>query len=67
VLRPYMSRGLNMSEDAKKSSGAMILLAWVLVGVPLTWGVYNTLLNSMKLFQAPAASTAATANGAPSK
>ena len=44
-----------MSENTKKSSAAMILLAWVLVGVPLTWGVYNTLLNSMKLFQAPAA------------
>ena len=43
-----------MSEDTKKSSAATIAVAWVLVGVPLTWGVYNTLLNSMKLFQAPA-------------
>jgi hypothetical protein len=56
-----------MSEDTKKSSGAMILLAWVLVGVPLTWGVYNTLLNSMKLFQAPAAAVSAPANSAPTK
>jgi hypothetical protein len=40
-----------MSEDTKKSSAAMILLAWVLVSVPLGWGVYNTLLNSMKLFR----------------
>jgi hypothetical protein len=56
-----------MIEDTKKSSAAMILAAWVLVGVPLTWGVYNTLLNSMKLFQAPATPAAATANGAPSK
>ena len=55
-----------MSENTKKSSPAMILLAWVLVGVPLTWGVYNTLLNSMKLFQAPAA-PAAPAAGAPTK
>ena len=53
-----------MSEDTKKSSGAMILLAWVLVGVPLTWGVYNTLLNSMKLFQAPAATAAPASGGA---
>jgi hypothetical protein len=53
-----------MSEDTKKSSGAMILLAWVLVGVPLTWGVYNTLLNSMKLFQAPATTTAPASGGA---
>jgi len=54
-----------MEENTKKSPAAMILLAWVLVGVPLTWGVYNTLLNSMKLFQAPAA--AAPARSAPTK
>jgi hypothetical protein len=41
-----------MSEQAKKSSAALILLAWLVVGIPLGWGVYNTLLNSMKLFQA---------------
>jgi hypothetical protein len=57
-----------MEEKTKASSGASILLAWVLVGVPLTWGVYNTLLNSMKLFQAPAAApVAAPASGAPTK
>ena len=41
-----------MTENAKKSSAAMILFAWLLVGVPLGWGVYNTVLNSQKLFQA---------------
>ena len=57
-----------MSEDTKKSSAAAIALAWVLVGVPLTWGVYNTLLNSMKLFQAPANNTIVVpAGGAPTK
>jgi len=66
MRRPYMRRGDEMSDDRKKSSAAMILLAWVLVGVPLTWGVYNTLLNSMKLFQAPA-TTSAPAAGAPTK
>ncbi len=40
-----------MTESTKKSSPALILFAWVLVGVPLGWGVYNTLLSSMKLFQ----------------
>jgi len=44
-----------MAENTKKSSGAMILLAWLIVGIPLGWGVYNTLLSSMKLFQAPPA------------
>jgi hypothetical protein len=41
-----------MPDSAKNSSPAMILLAWLLVGVPLGWGVYNTVLNSQKLFQA---------------
>jgi hypothetical protein len=38
----------------KKSTAAAILLAWVFVGVPAGWGVYNTVHNSMKLFQKPA-------------
>ncbi len=56
-----------MSENTstKKSSPVMILAAWVLVGVPLVWGVYNTFLNTKKLFQAPAAS--APASSAPTK
>jgi hypothetical protein len=37
-----------------KSSSALILLAWLFVGLPLGWGVYNTVRNSMKLFQKPA-------------
>jgi len=47
-----------MAENRKKSSTATILFAWLLVGIPLGWGVYNTLLNSMKLFQAPPAQSA---------
>jgi hypothetical protein len=39
-----------MAENTKKSSPALILLAWLVVGIPLGWGVYNTFLNSMKLF-----------------
>ena len=27
-----------MTESTKKSSAGMILLAWLLVGVPLSWG-----------------------------
>ena len=38
----------------KQSSAALILLAWIVVGLPLGWGVYNTVRNSMKLFQKPA-------------
>ena len=41
-----------MAETVKKSPIAVIVLAWLVVGIPLGWGVYNTLLNSMNLFQA---------------
>jgi hypothetical protein len=27
------------------------VVLWLIVGVPLAWGVYRTLLNAMKLFQ----------------
>jgi len=46
-----------MSEGAKKSLAAAIVFAWLLVSVPLGWGVYNT----MKLFQAAPAKAAAPA------
>lgn len=48
-----------MAENTRTSSSAMILFAWLLVGLPLGWGVYNTLLSSQKLFQnAPSQTTA---------
>jgi hypothetical protein len=48
-----------MAENVKKSSGVLILVAWLVVGIPLGWGVYNTLLGAMKLFQSPPTQTAA--------
>jgi MFS family permease len=33
------------------SSPVGLFLAWALVGIPLLWGVYQTLLNAMKLFK----------------
>jgi hypothetical protein len=51
-----------MTGSTKKSSAAAILFAWLLVGVPLSWGVYNTILGSMKLFTPPPA-----ASSSPSK
>jgi hypothetical protein len=41
-----------MTETGKKSPMAVIVLAWLLVGIPLGWGIYNTLLSSMNLFRA---------------
>jgi hypothetical protein len=28
-----------------------LLVLWLIVGVPLLWGIFNTLENAMKLFQ----------------
>jgi MFS family permease len=33
------------------TSAAAVVLAWVLVGVPLAWGIYETVLNALKLFR----------------
>ncbi len=30
---------------------ARLIILWLIVGVPLLWGVVETLLNAMKLFQ----------------
>jgi hypothetical protein len=37
--------------DSLQSRSVVILLAWFVLGIPLGWGIYNTLLNSVKLFQ----------------
>ena len=36
---------------APASSSVLLLASWLLVGIPLLWGVYRTLLNAAKLFQ----------------
>ena len=33
------------------NNGPKLVLAWGFVGIPLTWGVIETLLNALKLFQ----------------
>ena len=33
-----------------QSSGALVAAAWLLVGIPLAWGVYRTLLSAAKSF-----------------
>lgn len=39
-----------MTEQAKKSPPSLILLAWLVVSIPAAWGVYNTVLGSVRLF-----------------
>ena len=33
-----------------ESSPALVALYWAIVVVPLSWGVYHTVLNALKLF-----------------
>lgn len=45
-------------DEVRKSSPAMIAIAWIIVGVPLGWGVYKSTLNAVKLFQPQPVATA---------
>ncbi|MDT7816905.1 MAG: hypothetical protein QOJ51_5151 [Acidobacteriaceae bacterium] len=40
-----------MVTNEKTTPPIQILAAWFVVSVPAAWGVYNTLLNALKLFQ----------------
>jgi hypothetical protein len=39
------------TENQTGTSTLQLILAWGLVGIPLAWGVLQTLQNAMKLFQ----------------
>lgn len=38
-------------EHTSASMKLQLILAWGFVGIPLIWGVYQTLLNALKLFK----------------
>jgi hypothetical protein len=41
-----------MTNANEQSSNTLnLVLAWGFVGIPLAWGVIQTLINAMKLFQ----------------
>jgi hypothetical protein len=41
-----------MAEEKKTNgNGLMLFISWIVVGVPLIWGVYNTLLKLPALFR----------------
>jgi len=39
----------NATQDS--SMQTKVLLAWGFVGIPLAWGIIQTLINAMKIFQ----------------
>jgi hypothetical protein len=40
-----------MATEIKKSSPAIIALAWLVVLIPASWGIYNTALKAAALFK----------------
>ena len=41
-----------MAQQVQETSmGLKLALAWGFVGIPLAWGVIETVINAMKLFQ----------------
>jgi hypothetical protein len=41
-----------MATDTQDGTTTLhLVLAWGFVGIPLTWGVVQTVLNALKLFQ----------------
>jgi hypothetical protein len=40
-----------MATQTNNSMTLKLILAWSFVGIPLAWGVIETLSNAMKLFQ----------------
>ena len=39
------------TSNQQETTTLQLLLVWGFVGIPLTWGVLQTLVNAMKLFQ----------------
>lgn len=52
-------------EPTKKTPIALVLLAWLIVGVPWGWGVVQLWKNARQLFQAPASAAAKPAAASP--
>jgi len=42
---------MNAQSQSQATTTLHLVLAWGFVGIPLAWGVYNTLVSAMKLFQ----------------
>ena len=47
TTKPRSSAG---PENPQPSSAGLLIFAWLFVGVPLAWGVTQTIIKSMALF-----------------
>ena len=48
---------MQSSNPASGSSVGMLIIAWLIVGIPAAWGVSQTVMKSLDLFRAPAAAS----------
>lgn len=39
------------THEQAAANGVKLVFAWGLVGIPLAWGVIETVINALKLFQ----------------
>ena len=39
------------ASEASAGNAVKLILAWGFVGIPLAWGVIETVINALKLFQ----------------
>jgi hypothetical protein len=52
-----------MSDDTpRRTSPLLLIVAWLIVGIPAAWGVTQTVKRSMDLFKAPPAPAPSTTN-----
>lgn len=42
---------MSIASNSSSGNGLKLVLAWGFVGIPLAWGVIETAINAMKLFQ----------------
>ena len=45
------------ADSPNRSSPVLLVIAWLVVGIPAAWGVAQTVTKSLDLFKSPGAST----------
>jgi hypothetical protein len=56
IFHPDPRRNQTMIRSEKKASWLMFALSWIFVLIPLGWGVVQSVVKSLPLFQMPAVS-----------
>jgi hypothetical protein len=56
IARPDPRPNETMNHSQKKSSRLIFAVSWILVLIPLGWGVFQSAVKSLPLFQMPAVS-----------